>query len=104
MTRRTEEASSASGAGPEGEGTSDDVGANGRRLTGAHWWDPDRRRHLADLPRHCPRCSARLDPETGISVEYWEADRRIYHTWCRSCGWTGDIIKVDRMVGHETAD
>ena len=75
-----------------------------RRLTGEHWWDGDRKRHVEDMPRHCPRCAAVLDLESGISVEYWEADRRVYHTWCRSCEWTGDIIKVDRMVGHEAAD
>ncbi|MFL5797273.1 MAG: hypothetical protein ACJ77A_04990 [Actinomycetota bacterium] len=81
-------------AGQSGEG----------RLTGEHWWDPDRDAHVDDLPRHCPRCASVLDLETGISVEYWEGDRRIYHTWCQSCGWTGDIIKVDRMVGHEAED
>jgi hypothetical protein len=37
-------------------------------------------------------------------VEYWEGDRRVYHTWCRACGWTGDIVPVDRMIGHEAAD
>ncbi len=53
------------------------------------------------MPRHCPRCAAALDPETGISIEYWQGDQRVYHTWCRSCGWSGDIIRVDRMIGHE---
>ena len=78
--------------------------AKEQRLTGEHWWDGDRERHVEDMPRHCPRCAAVLDPKSGISVEYWEADRRVYHTWCQTCGWTGDIIKVDRMVGHEAAD
>ena len=73
-----------------------------RRLTGVHWWDPDRLRHLDDLPRHCPACGASL--HGGISVEYWEADKRIYHTWCPHCGWTGDITRVRRMIGHEAAD
>jgi hypothetical protein len=39
-----------------------------------------------------------------LAVEYWEAERRVYHTWCRSCGWTGDIMRVERMIGHEPAD
>jgi hypothetical protein len=56
------------------------------------------------MPRHCPQCAAALDPAGGISVEYWEADQRVYHTWCRACGWTGDIIRVERMVGHEAAE
>ena len=73
----------------------------GRRLTGVHWWDPDRIRHRADIPRHCPACGIALDEETGISVEYWEGDERIYHTWCHACGWTGDIVRVHRMLGHE---
>ncbi|HYU94003.1 MAG TPA: hypothetical protein VEN95_11070 [Actinomycetota bacterium] len=59
---------------------------------------------MEDLPKHCPRCAAELDAETGISVEYWEGDRRIYHTWCATCRWTGDIIPVARMIGHEAAD
>jgi phage terminase large subunit GpA-like protein len=37
----------------------------------------------------------------GISVEYWEADRRVFHTWCNTCGWSGNIVRVERMVGHE---
>jgi hypothetical protein len=74
----------------------------GRRLGGAHWWDPDRLHHAEDLPRFCPLCGAGLGD--GISVEYWEADHRTYHTWCRSCGWAGDIVRVIRMVGHEPAD
>src|SRR6266545_2933997 len=27
------------------------------------------------------------------SVKGREADRRVYHTWCSACGWTGDIIR-----------
>jgi hypothetical protein len=78
--------------------------AEEQRLTGEHWWDPDRRQHVDDLPRHCPRCAAELDVGTGISVEYWEADRRVYHTWCGACRWTGDIVPVDRMIGHEASE
>lgn len=74
---------------------------SGRRLTGAHWWDPDRLRHLDDLPAFCPKCGADILENGGISVEYWEADERVYHTWCHQCGWAGDIAKVHRMVGHE---
>lgn len=76
----------------------------GRRLTGAHWWDPDRIAHLDDLPAFCPSCGAAIVENGGLSVEYWEADRRVYHTWCHDCGWVGDIVRVRRMVGHEAAD
>jgi len=75
----------------------------GRRLTGTHWWDPDRIRHLDDMPRYCPSCGASLREDGGLSIEYWEADRRMYHTWCQSCHWTGDISRVGRMIGHEPA-
>lgn len=73
-----------------------------RRLSGVHWWDPDRLHHLEDLPKFCPNCGEKLTQ--GISVEYWEADNRTYHTWCRECGWAGDIVRVDRVIGHEPAD
>lgn len=70
-----------------------------RRVTGAHWWDPDRIRHAEDAPNFCPKCGEDLDG--GIAVEYWEAEDRVYHAWCRSCGWAGDIVKVTRMIAYE---
>lgn len=76
--------------------------ARDRRLTGAHWWDPDRIRHMDDAPQYCPACGAALDAPGSISVEYWEGERRVYHTKCDGCGWTGDIAKVERMMGHES--
>lgn len=72
-----------------------------RRLTGVHWWDPDRLRHLDDMPRHCPNCGTNFAEFGGIAVEYWEADRRVYHVWCHSCDWAGDVTRVQRMVGPE---
>ena len=83
-----------------GEPSADDPG----RLTGRRWWDPDRRRHRRDLPRFCPGCGHRLSAEEGISVEFWEGDARLYHTWCKTCDWTGDIIHTEVMWGHEPAD
>ncbi len=60
--------------------------------------------HLHDLPRHCPDCGAVIDNESGIATEYWQADRRIYHVWCGSCGWAGDIVRVRRMIGPDSPD
>lgn len=80
--------------------TEDDAG----RSTGRGWWDPDRRRHRRGLPRFCPGCGHRLSPEEGISVEFWEGDARLYHTWCKACDWTGDIVHTDVMWGHEPAE
>ncbi|MGH9304450.1 MAG: hypothetical protein ACRDZ5_08570 [Acidimicrobiales bacterium] len=75
----------------------------GRRLSGEHWWDPDRLSHLDALPRFCPHCGTGLSGSGGAAVEYWEGDRRVYHTWCHACGWAGDITGVGRVVGHEPA-
>lgn len=74
------------------------------RLSGSHWWDKDRAAHLEDRPRFCPGCGGSVTGSEGISVEYWEADRRVYHTWCSSCGWAGNIVRIQRMVGHEPED
>ncbi len=54
--------------------------------------DPDRASHLADRPRFCPNCGNGVTGTEGISVEYWEADRRVFHTWCNTCGWSGNIV------------
>lgn len=73
-----------------------------RRLSGDHWWDPHRLAHEADMPNHCPNCGARLDDHDGsIAVEFWEGDRRTYHVRCDACDWSGDVTRVERMVGHE---
>lgn len=74
----------------------------GVRLSGPHWWDPDRLAHVHDLPRFCPNCGAGLGD--GIAVEFWEASDRVYHAWCQSCRWAGDIIQVTRMIGYEAAE
>ncbi|MGI8516750.1 MAG: hypothetical protein ACR2ME_00130 [Acidimicrobiia bacterium] len=73
-----------------------------RRLSGVHWWDPDRLNHLDDLPAFCPRCGVGIVDKGGIAVEYWQAEERIYHIWCHECGWSGDITKIHRMTSHET--
>ncbi len=72
-----------------------------RPRTEPRWWDDDRARHLRDRPEYCPRCGGSIIGDGGIAVEYWEAENRIYHCWCRDCGWAGDIIRIDRMIGHE---
>lgn len=78
------------------------VGDATQRVGGDRWWDPDRDRHLQDRPRYCPNCAFAIgDDEDSLSVEYWEADRRVYRARCASCGWTGDIVRVRRAVSHE---
>lgn len=56
--------------------------------------------HLSDLPRFCPGYAGPVTGAEGISVEYWESDRRVYHTWCNA----GGIARVQRMVGREPED
>ena len=73
-----------------------------RRLSGDHWWDPDRINHVNDLPQFCPGCGAGLDTPGSMSVEYWNGDKRVYHTNCEACAWSGDIARVERLVGPET--
>jgi len=72
-----------------------------RRLSGGHWWDPDRIAHVNDAPNHCPACGSGLDGPGSLAVEYWEGDNRTFHTRCGECGWSGDITKIERMIGHE---
>ena len=72
-----------------------------RRLSGAHWWDPDRVAHTQDAPAYCPSCGASLDRAGSITVEYWQGELRTFHTRCGACSWSGDVTKVERMVGHE---
>ena len=89
----------------DGDGAGDTAPADASstpRLGGDHWWDRDRERHVRDKPRHCPNCGHAVgEDETSLAVEYWEADRRVYRVWCRSCRWSGDVVKVDRVRGHE---
>lgn len=72
-----------------------------KRLSGEHWWDEDRIKHIDDDPKFCPACGEGLEGAGSIAIEYWESDRRVYHTTCDGCGWNGDIASVDRMVGPE---
>ncbi|CAN5804134.1 hypothetical protein BH23ACT10_BH23ACT10_07360 [soil metagenome] len=73
----------------------------GQRLSGDHWWDPDRIAHADDAPQYCPACGGSLDGPGSIAVEYWQGANRTYHTRCDRCSWTGDITTVERMIGHE---
>lgn len=60
--------------------------------------------HLHDLPRFCTDCGSDITGDAGMATEYWQADRRLYHVWCRSCGWTGDVVRVRRMIGPDAPE
>jgi hypothetical protein len=57
--------------------------------------------HAVDSPSFCPRCGSGVTGDDGLVVEYWTARERVFHCWCRSCGWAGDVTSVERMIGHE---
>ena len=61
----------------------------------------DAERHALDAPRHCPRCGASLTAGTAITVEFWEGPDRVFHTWCASCRWTGNIVPVTEMLAFQ---
>lgn len=65
------------------------------------WFARDAERHLLDRPRFCPMCATSL--EGGITTEYWNADQRVFMTWCGGCGWFGDVVRYD-MVTIEEAE
>lgn len=68
----------------------------------AEWFAEHALAHAVDAPSYCPRCGAGLaSDDGGLVVEYWTAAERIFHCWCRSCGWAGDVSTVTRMIGHE---
>lgn len=49
---------------------------------------------------YCPRCTAQFS-QHGISSAFWRADEIIYFSWCRECGWLGDIIEITSVVSYE---
>lgn len=65
-------------------------------------WEVDRLNHAHDMPRFCPECGRGIVDNGGIATEFWRADDRIYHVWCRECGWAGNISRVRRMVGPDS--
>lgn len=50
----------------------------------------------------CPHCGQPLDV-TAFVQEYWAAQSRVFHLWCRACRFTGDVIPTERMLGVEPA-
>lgn len=67
----------------------------------SRWFAGDAMAHAVDSPSFCPRCGAGVTGEGGLVVEYWTGDERVFHCWCRSCEWAGDVTSVERMIGHE---
>jgi hypothetical protein len=71
------------------------------------WFPADAERHRRDAPRYCPACAAALalaNGGQGLVTEYWTGSDRVFVCFCGACGWAGDIVLADRVVGHEAAD
>jgi hypothetical protein len=71
------------------------------------WFPADAERHRRDAPRYCPACAAALsltEGGQGLVTEYWTGRDRVFVCFCGACGWSGDIVLADRVVGHEAAD
>jgi hypothetical protein len=71
------------------------------------WFPVDAERHRRDAPRFCPACAAALalaDGGQGLVTEYWTGKDRVFVCFCGACGWSGDIVLADRVIGHEAAE
>jgi len=71
------------------------------------WFPTDAERHRRDAPKYCPACAAGLSLAQGgqgLTTEYWTGTDRVFVRFCGACGWSGDIVLADRVVGHEAAD
>jgi hypothetical protein len=71
------------------------------------WFPADAERHRRDAPRFCPACAAALalaEGGQGLTTEYWVGRDRVFVCFCGACGWSGDIVLADRVIGHEAAD
>jgi hypothetical protein len=76
-------------------------------VAGQRSFAQDAARHRRDAPKFCPACAVPLavgSGGAGIATEYWVATDRVYVCWCAACGWSGDIVLTDRVLGHEAAD
>ena len=70
------------------------------------WFPADAERHRRDAPRYCPACAAALvagrrRPGAGHGV--LDGTDRVFACFCGACGWSGDIVLADRVIGHEAA-
>jgi hypothetical protein len=49
----------------------------------------------------CPGCGASLDGPRAFVQELWVSQESVFHVWCPSCGFVGNVVPVHRMIGHE---
>jgi hypothetical protein len=71
------------------------------------WFPADAERHRRDAPRYCPSCAAPMalaEGGQGLTTEYWTGRDRVFVCFCGACGWSGDIVLSERVIGHEAAE
>lgn len=74
---------------------------------GRGWFPVDAESHRRDAPRFCPACGAAFglaEGGHGLTTEYWVRGDRVFVCYCGGCGWSGDIVLAERVVGHEAAE
>ena len=74
---------------------------------GRGWFPDDAAAHRRDAPRFCPSCGCTLglaEGGHGLVTEYWLGGDRVFVCYCASCGWSGDIVLTQRVVGHEAEE
>jgi hypothetical protein len=49
----------------------------------------------------CPGCGSSLDGPRAFVQELWVSQESVFHVWCPSCGFVGNVVPVHRMIGHE---
>jgi hypothetical protein len=65
----------------------------------------DRTTGAAEIPfTHCPGCGAGLADPASFVQEFWVADEARFLVWCRVCGFTGTVVKVERFETNEAAE
>jgi RNase P subunit RPR2 len=65
----------------------------------------DRMASTAEIPfAFCPGCGAALADPGNFVQEFWVAEEARFLVWCRACGFTGTVVKVERFEAHEAAD
>jgi hypothetical protein len=45
-----------------------------------------------------------LDRPNAFVQELWVSQESVFHVWCPSCRFVGNVVPVHRMIGHEAVD
>jgi hypothetical protein len=66
---------------------------------------PGRTASASEIPfAHCPGCGASLADPASFVQEFWVAEEARFLVWCRSCDFTGTVVRVERFETHEAAE